>query len=65
MNEIARILFRMHRYLRDWPGHPVFTFWNLIILPAVAVAASAALPYILFAVWRTGPAPEPAKGTAD
>jgi hypothetical protein len=50
---------------------PVLTFWNLVILPvwnlvilpAVLLAASAALPWFLFSVWRTGPAPELAGGT--
>lgn len=49
----------------------VFTFWNLVILfwnpvilPAVLLAASAPMPCFLFSVWRTGPAPESAPGTA-
>jgi len=50
---------------------PVFTFWHLVFLPAwsmvilaVLLAASAALPWFLFSIWRTGPAPESAPGTA-
>ena len=51
---------------------PVFTFWHLVILPAwsmvifpaVLLAASAAVPWFLFSIWRTGPAPESAPGTA-
>jgi len=54
---------------------PVFTFWHLVILPALGTgweilqavllgAASAALPWFLFSVWRTRAAPESAPGTA-
>jgi preprotein translocase subunit SecD len=55
---------------------PVFTFWHLVILPALSTgweilqavllgAASAALPWFLFSVWRTRAAPESAEpGTA-
>ena len=54
---------------------PVFTFWHLVILPALSMgwgillavllgAASAALPWFLFSVWRTRAAPESAPGTA-
>jgi len=54
---------------------PVFTFWQLVILPALSMgwailqavllgAASAALPWFLFSVWRTRAAPESAPGTA-
>ena len=53
---------------------PVFTFWHLVILPALSMgwaflqavllgAASAALPWFLFSVWRTRAAPESAPGT--
>jgi hypothetical protein len=50
---------------------PVFTFWHLVILPAwslvilpaVLLAASAALPWFLFSIWRTGTPPESAPGT--
>jgi hypothetical protein len=50
---------------------PVFTFWHLVILPAwslvilpaLLLAASAALPWFLFSIWRTGTAPESAPGT--
>ena len=48
---------------------PVFTYWNLVILPAwslvlrlVLLAASAALPYFLFSVCRSSSASEPAQG---
>ena len=44
------------------PRRPVFTFCNLVILPAVLLAASAALPWFLFSVWRTAPVPESAPG---
>ena len=54
---------------------PVFTFWHLVILRALSMgwvilqevllgAASAALPWFLFSVWRTRAAPESAPGTA-
>jgi hypothetical protein len=54
---------------------PVFTFWHLVILPALSMgwailqavllgAASAALPWFLFSVWRTRGAHESAPGTA-
>jgi hypothetical protein len=54
---------------------PVFTFWHLVILPALSTgweilqavilgAAPAALPWFLFSVWRTRAAPESAPGTA-
>jgi hypothetical protein len=54
---------------------PVFTFWHLVILQALSMgwgilqsvllgAASAALPWFLFSVWRTRAAPESAPGTA-
>jgi hypothetical protein len=54
---------------------PVFTFWHLVILPALSMgweilqaellgAASAALPWFLFSVWRTRAAPESVPGTA-
>jgi hypothetical protein len=54
---------------------PVFTFWHLVILPALSMgwailqavllgAASATLPWFLFSVWRTRGAHESAPGTA-
>ena len=54
---------------------PVFTFWHLVILPALSMgwaflqavllgASSAALPWFLFSVWRTRAVPESAPGTA-
>ena len=54
---------------------PVFTFWHLVILPALSMGwaillavlhgvASAALPWFLFSVWRTRAAPESVPRTA-
>jgi preprotein translocase subunit SecD len=54
---------------------PVFTFWHLVILRALSMgwgilqevllgAASAALPWFLFSVWRTRAALGSAPGTA-
>lgn len=52
--------------------HPIFTFWNLVILRAwefvivraVLLAAAAALAFFLFSVMWTGPEPESAPGAA-
>jgi hypothetical protein len=52
-------------FWRDWVGRPIYTSWNLIILPAVLLAAWFAVPYFLFSVWRTPPGTIPPPHGAD
>jgi len=61
VNDIRRILSAVHQFLIGWAGDPMAAVWNLGIAPAVALAAATALPFFLFSVWRTEPAPEPAQ----
>lgn len=44
--------------------NPAILFWSLLILPSVLLAASVGLPYFLFSVVWTGPAPEAAPAAA-
>jgi hypothetical protein len=48
---VSRLVSRLQHYYPDWLGRPVYTSWNLIISPAVFLAASCAAPYFLFSVW--------------
>lgn len=52
----SRLLSRLQRYIPDWTGQPIHTSWNLIISPAMLLAAWFVVPYFLFSVWRTAPA---------
>ncbi len=58
------LLSRLQRYIPDWTGQPIHTFWNLILSPAVLLAAWFLVPYFLFSVWRTAAAHDPAEQTA-
>lgn len=57
----SRLLSRLLYYIPDWGVRPISTAWNLIIWPAVLLAAWFAVPYFLFSVWRTLPAHDPAE----
>lgn len=49
-----------------WPfQNPAISFWSLLILPIVLLAAATGLPYFLFCVWWTRSAPYTAPATAE